>query len=151
MYREIYGNLITLAQKGEFDVIGHGCNCFCRMGAGIAPQMAKAFGVDKLPLESEENKGLKSKLGKIDYVVLDSVIAVNIYSQYNWKQTPTHKPLDLEALTKALKEMNEVFKGKHIGLPQIGCGLAGGNWEEVREIIKAELKDCEVTIVIFKN
>ena len=32
----IKGNLISLALAGEFEVIIHGCNCFCTMGAGIA-------------------------------------------------------------------------------------------------------------------
>ena len=32
----IKGDLIKLALQGEFDVIVHGCNCFCTMGAGIA-------------------------------------------------------------------------------------------------------------------
>lgn len=51
LYEEIEGDLIALAKQGLFDVIAHGCNCFCTMRAGIAPQMVKAFGVDKLHLE----------------------------------------------------------------------------------------------------
>jgi len=39
----IKGNLITLAKKGEFDVIVHGCNCLNVMGAGIAKQIKKTF------------------------------------------------------------------------------------------------------------
>ena len=45
--------------------------------------------------------------------------------------------------------MNYRFKGKHIGLPKIGAGLAGGDWERIKGIIQKELKDCEVTIVIY--
>jgi len=29
--KEITGNLITLAKEGHFDMIVHGCNCFCTM------------------------------------------------------------------------------------------------------------------------
>jgi O-acetyl-ADP-ribose deacetylase (regulator of RNase III) len=50
-----------------------------------------------------------------------------------------------------MRKINHTFKGKHIGLPQIGCGLAGGDWSRVKEIIKKELKDCKVTVVIFKK
>ena len=32
--KTIQGNLIHSAQAGEFDLIVHGCNCFCTMGAG---------------------------------------------------------------------------------------------------------------------
>ena len=41
MINYVDGDLIKLAKQGRFDVIVHGCNCFCQMGAGIAPQMAE--------------------------------------------------------------------------------------------------------------
>lgn len=65
MYQEIEGDLITLAKQGKFDVITHGCNCLSNMGAGIAPQMAKAFGVDRF--EMEIWGATIEKLGCIDY------------------------------------------------------------------------------------
>ena len=39
----ISGDLIYLAQSGEVDLIVHGCNCFCTMGAGIAKGIKAAF------------------------------------------------------------------------------------------------------------
>ena len=42
-YKEMYGNLITEALFGKFDVIAHGCNCQDLQGAGIAKQMKKPF------------------------------------------------------------------------------------------------------------
>lgn len=53
-YTEVNGDLIKLAKRGEFDVIGHGCNCFCTMGAGIAPQMAEAFDCDSFKWMGKE-------------------------------------------------------------------------------------------------
>lgn len=159
-YAEIEGDLIKLALEGKFDVIGHGCNCFCTMGAGIAPQMAKAFGCDQYTKERGIFKGDINKLGTIEYEyfpVMDSdkeFAVVNMYTQYGFDanhSNGTSHPLDYEALTLCLRKMNHIFKGKHIGLPQIGCGLAGGDWSIVSEIIKRELKDCNVTVVIFKK
>lgn len=166
-YEEIEGNLITLAKQGVFDVIAHGCNCFCRMKRGIAPQMAEAFGCDKFLLEGESYIGDISKLGNIDYepiyitssgevlhpkhikhVNTKSVIVVNCYTQYQWS-TET-KPFDYDAFTLCMKKMNHIFKGKHIGLPQIGSHLAGGNWDIIKEIIFKQLIDCRVTVVIYK-
>jgi hypothetical protein len=49
-----------------------------------------------------------------------------------------------------MKKMNNIFKGKHIGLPYIGTGLAGANEEMVVSIIEKELKDCKVTLVRYK-
>jgi O-acetyl-ADP-ribose deacetylase (regulator of RNase III) len=169
-YREIEGDLIVLAKEGMFDVISHGCNCLSNMGAGIAPQMAKAFGVDKFEMELWGES--IEKLGCIDYEtfvlgkntiwnLLDAdnkqnepeLVVVNSYTQYRYGKNHADgvsKPLDYEALTLCMRKINHIFKGKHIGLPKIGAGLAGGDWERIKQIIQTELKDCEVTVVIYK-
>lgn len=170
-YNEVEGDLIKLALGGEFDVITHGCNCMCNMGAGIAPQMAKAFGCDKFAMEHANFKGEMNKLGWVEYegFFLDNgkawknkaplmgrsydLFVVNSYTQYNYGKNHSDgssKPLDYEALTLGMRKINHIFKGKHIGLPRIGCGLAGGDWFRVKQIIQKELKDCKVTVVVYK-
>jgi O-acetyl-ADP-ribose deacetylase (regulator of RNase III) len=37
------GDLIKKAKEGEFDLIVHGCNCFCTMGGGIAKGIKREF------------------------------------------------------------------------------------------------------------
>jgi len=150
-YKEVKGNLITKAQKGEFDVIIHGCNCFNTMGAGLAPQMAKAFGCDKFFMEGPKYKGDKSKLGTGDAEPVflkegKNFYVVNCYTQYEPGPNASY-----DALRSCLKLLNDAFPGEHIGLPQIGCGIGGLDWNVVRELIKTELEDCgEVTVVIFE-
>lgn len=193
-YQIVKGDLIKLALKGEFDVITHGCNCFCTMGAGIAVPMAKEFGCNWFPLERrtiialypdgnddyedyEEdtgNFGNINKLGQIDYEEIpinqrlghkiagytlpksDDIIlvtVVNSYTQYSpGSSLPGETiPLDYGALRLCMKKINYTFKGKHIGLPKIGAGLAGGDWNRVESIIKEELRDCDVTIVEYNK
>ena len=173
MYNEIQGDLIQLAKEGKFDVITHGCNCFCTMGAGIAPQMADAFFADEMEKEDDEYRGDINKLGTIDWhYITDTggrvrvsnpndlhvgdvlVTVVNSYTQYHYGRNHldgVSKPLDYEALTMCMRKINRIFKGLHIGLPQIGAGLAGGDWERIKQIIQTELKDCDVTVVIYKK
>lgn len=167
-YNEVDGDLISLARKGMFDVISHGCNCFSTMGAGIAPQMAKAFGCDKFEMETWGRT--IEKLGCIDYktFVLGKFVmwslsdannkdgdkeltVVNSYTQFSTWSGKDKPALDYEALTLCMRKINYAFKGKHIGLPKIGAGLAGGNWERIKEIIQTELIDCEITVVNFKS
>lgn len=148
-YQEIEGNLITYAKEGRVNVIAHGCNCFCRMKRGIAPQMAQAFGCDNFALEDKRFEGDINKLGQIDYITdMFGLTIVNCYTQYNWS-TET-KPFDYDAFTLCMRKINKVFKGRHIGLPQIGSHLAGGDWELIKCIIQEELGDCETTVVIYK-
>ena len=63
----IKGDLIKEAHKGRFDVIAHGTNCFCVQGAGIAPQMVKAFETNNFSLECSYSRGDIDKLGRIEY------------------------------------------------------------------------------------
>lgn len=171
-YNEIEGDLIQMTKNGDFDVITHGCNCFSNMGAGIAVAMKNNFRVSYYPLENSETAGDINKLGQIDYqqfnispiykrikigdeVVISpdfgskDVWIINSYTQY--KPSVILKPLDYEALTLCMRKINHRFKGLHIGLPKIGAGLAGGDWEKIKSIIKTELCDCDVTIVIYKK
>jgi O-acetyl-ADP-ribose deacetylase (regulator of RNase III) len=167
-YEEVDGDLIKLAKEGMFDVIAHGCNCHSTMGAGIAPQMAKAFGCDRFGMElygSDVNK-----LGNIDYqqFILTKLTAddikngnfkpeltvVNAYTQFNYGRNHTDgdlRPLSYEALTLCMKKINVIFAKKHIGLPKIGAGLAGGDWDKIKSIIQKELVDCKVTVVNYKK
>ena len=157
MYQEIEGDLIALAKEGMFDVITHGCNCMSNMGAGIAPQMAKAFCVDQYPLESFTRKGDINKLGQIEWLIeRDGAIpfVVNSYTQFSYGKNHADgvsKPLDYEALTLCMRKINHRFSGKHIGLPKIGAGLAGGDWNRIKKIIQTELKDMKVSVVIYKQ
>ena len=174
-YKEVEGNLIKLARLGIFDVVTHGCNCFCTMGAGIAPAMAEAFGCDRYDLEHEDYKGDINKLGQIDYEtfvllpdgrrlsnwVTDTLppssfmlTAVNSYTQYKYGRNHNDgmkNPLDYEALSLCMRKINKKFHGQRIGLPQIGAGLAGGNWNRIKNTIELELQDCDVTVVIFNE
>lgn len=170
-YNEVDGDLIELAKKGIFDVIVHGCNCLSTMGAGLAPQMANVFGCDKF--EMELFGPTIEKLGCIDYQTfvlgehtiwsLDDfknnrnepeVTVVNAYTQYMYGRNHhdgVAMPLDYEALTLCLRKINNIFKGKHIGLPMIGAGLAGGDWDRIKQIIQRELSECKITVVIYKK
>ena len=165
----IDGDLIRLAKEGKFDVIAHGCNCMSTMGAGIAPQMAKAFGCDRFEMELGGRD--INKLGNIDYQTFvlgektiwsledaknnrnePELTVVNVYTQYNYGRNHydgATAPFDYEAFTLGMRKINSIFGGKHIGLPKIGAGLAGGDWERIEKIIETELWFCEVTIVNY--
>lgn len=160
-FNEVHGDLISLALRGEFDVITHGCNCMSNMGAGIAVPMNFAFDVSLFPMEQT---GVDiNKLGNIDYRGFKfiqgnlapagyddevTLTVINSYTQY--VPSVKMKPLDYEALTLCLRKINKLFNGKHIGLPQIGAGLAGGDWKRIKQIIQTELDSMHVTIVYFK-
>lgn len=151
-YKEIDGNLITMAKQLKFDVIGHGCNCFCTMKSGIAPKMVQSFNCDKFKMESLEYKGDINKLGCIDWElqeidIFSKIIVVNLYTQYKYGKDKLYA--DYIAIRMCLRKMNHIFTGEHIGLPKIGSGRAGGDWNIIKNIIQEELNDCNVTVINY--
>ena len=153
-YKEIKGDLIKLGKEGMFNIISHGANCLCRMGAGIAYGIAKNF-PDAVKADNNTVCGDASKLG--DYSAgyhynSDSgeyLTILNCYTQYSYKTEDNQAPVDYDAIENVLTKINNVHKYKSIGLPLIGCGLAGGDWNVVKEIIQRTLVDMDVTIVHY--
>jgi len=123
----------------DCDVIAHGCNCFCTWGSGIARQMLvrhpEAFEAD-LATEVSDVK----KMGTFTQAMSDGRRVFNLYTQFKYGITEPH--LDYDALQRALVEMRSRLEQDgtlhtcRIGMPKIGCGLAGGDWDRVTEIIE---------------
>ena len=147
MIKYIDGDLVKEAEL--FDVIGHCCNCFNTMGAGIAPQIKAKF-PDAYAADCETIKGDESKLGKISVSYDTKPIVVNLYGQYDYTgRRHGEMDLDYDALRSALRAMKEEFSGLLFGLPKIGAGLAGGDWDVIEAIIAEELEGERVIIVNY--
>jgi O-acetyl-ADP-ribose deacetylase (regulator of RNase III) len=145
----IYGDLIDLAKEGKFDVIVHGCNCFCKMGAGIAKYIKQEF-PEAYDVDRETGYGVKSKLGDLSYVQVqrdrNKIIIVNGYTQYTYFE---NGPLvEYDAVRKVFKKVKLLFFGFRIGYPKIGAGLAGGDWNIIEKIINEELYGEDHTLVV---
>jgi len=150
--KTIQGDLIKLALAGEFDVIVHGCNCFCTMGAGIAKTIKQKFPA-AFQADLATAKGNKTKLGKISHAIIElptgKLIVVNGYTQYHWKGYEVKA--DYEAIRAVFKAIKNNFSGLRIGYPAIGAGLAGGNWAIIAKIIEEELVGENHTFVEYKK
>lgn len=142
------GNVVTALQNGEIEVLVHGCNCFKTMGAGVALETKKAF-----PQAYEDDLstvyGDYNKLGTIGIsrISFDPVkIVINAYTQYNYGNT--ERMVDYDALRLCMRKIkhNNTLSTRKIGMPKIGCGLAGGDWNVVSKIVEEELGDCDVTV-----
>jgi O-acetyl-ADP-ribose deacetylase (regulator of RNase III) len=122
--RQIHDDLIEMALEHQFDVIAHGSNCFCNMGAGIAKQIKQTF-PDAFFADCKTIKGDKSKLGNISVAYQHGVTIVNAYTQYSYGKG-LHA--DYNAIRSCMKHIKKQFSGKAIGLPLIGACHAGGDW-----------------------
>jgi len=150
--KTIKGDLIKLADEGNFDIIIHGCNCFCTMGGGIARSIADKW-YDVYEADKETELGDKNKLGsytkaEIKNSVGGTFTVINAYTQFGFSMGGD--VFEYDALKQALVGVRDEFDKCRIGLPMIGAGLAGGDWGRIEGIIKEVLDDkFDVTIVVY--
>ena len=130
------GNLLEMAAAGEFDAIVHGCNCQADMGGGIAKPIAEKY-PEARSADEEFHMSCESlpvwQLGNITAVNTDDGFAIiNGYTQlYGGSGSFSYAALEL-----VLMKVSDQFTGKRIGLPYIGCGIAGGDQNKILDIME---------------
>jgi len=126
------GNLLDMADQGQFDVIVHGCNCFCAMGAGIAAQIRARY-PEAYAADCETVSGDKDKLGTYTHALTDSgLIVINAYTQYGTNGAgPTQDLFDYAGFETILSSLAHHVGDLRFGFPYIGMGLAGGDSEKI--------------------
>ena len=145
----VKGDLIKLALQGNFDVIIHGCNCFCTMGAGIAKTIKAKF-PSAYSADLATVKGDRSKLGTISFAEVElenGKLIINGYTQYDFSRTKI--VVEYEAIREVFQKVKNQFSGLRIVYPAIGAGLAGGDWKVISKIIEKELEGENHTFVEF--
>jgi O-acetyl-ADP-ribose deacetylase (regulator of RNase III) len=168
--REIEGNLIEMFKRGELDVIAHGCNCYATMGAGIAYTIGNEFPEAKVADEELDLPNGYKRLGKLSYAEISiddnhnyaEPLLFNLYTQLN-----PGRDFRIHAFKKSLLAMKRVIKKEmsykefgtdkltfepskiRVGFPLIGCGIAGGDWDEVKAILIKEFERYDLTLVHF--
>lgn len=170
----ITGNLLDLAESGAYSIIMHGCNCFHSMSGGIAGDIAKRYPCVPLVDKATTVRGDIAKLGTYSLAeVTHKAIptqqktppgpwqdkpksvaqllpkghrftVINLYTQYNPGADflPSIFPV-------ATARVNKDFSGCTIGIPLIGCGIGGGNWEEVMDTLVRRGPDVHWEVVLL--
>lgn len=151
MSKQIDGDLVALALKGRFDVIVHGCNCYCTMGAGIAAQIKEEI-PQAYAADCATRSGDLSKLGTYTSAHISAPVnltVVNAYTQSTYR-AGQRVLADYDAIRNVFALIAKDFDGLRIGYPAIGAGLAGGDWGAIYPIIKEQLHDQDHTFVRYK-
>jgi O-acetyl-ADP-ribose deacetylase (regulator of RNase III) len=149
--KHVKGNLIDLAEAGEFDIIVQGCNCFNTMGGGIAREIRERYPLCA-EIDSLTEAGEVMKLGNWTEYDQGTFLIINAYTQYDMSKGTD--VFEYVAFQLILEKLAFVYPGKRFGLPYIGMGLAGGDKDIIIPMIEmfAERVSAEggnVTLVEF--
>jgi O-acetyl-ADP-ribose deacetylase (regulator of RNase III) len=137
-------------------IIAHICNDQGGWGKGFVAALSKRWGEPEAAYRSwyRDRPGNDFGLGAIRLVPVEPDLWVaNLVAQHGDRATSEGPPIRYEAVRTCLRKLaQEAAKlGASVHMPRIGCGLAGGSWEEIEPIISDELtsKDIEVTVYDF--
>ena len=130
------GNLLDLAEAGEFDVVVQGCNCFNTMGGGIAREIRERYPQVAL-VDQETDRGDYQKLGT-----------------WTDNMSTGEDVFEYTAFQLILQKLAHEYPGKRFGFPYIGMGLAGGDKAKIIPMIEkfakqVSIKGGSVTLVEF--
>lgn len=134
-------------------VITHICNDIGGWGKGFVLALSKKW---KMP-EEGYRQWYKSQeeftLGAVQFVNVENELYVaNMIGQHGiYKDCKGLPPIRYDAVRQCLKEV-ALFTIAHkasVHMPRIGCGLAGGKWELMEQIIKEELITKEIAVTVY--
>lgn len=134
-------------------VITHICNDIGGWGKGFVLALSKKW---KMP-EEAYRQWYKSQeeftLGAVQFVNVENELYVaNMIGQHGiYKDCKGLPPIRYDAVRQCLKEV-ALFTIAHkasVHMPRIGCGLAGGKWELMEQIIKEELITKEIAVTVY--
>jgi len=133
----------TAPQGSGNKIITHICNDIGAWGAGFVLALSRRWRAPEIAYRFNK----KWKLGTVDFVRVEpTIIVANMVAQHGISDSrvkgvvdaDSKPPIRYGAVRACLAEVNDqaFHTGSTIHMPRIGCGLAGGKWEEIEKIIK---------------
>lgn len=155
-------NYIHSDHNGCSIIVPHVCNNVNAFGAGFAGGISKYYPIVK---ENYHLLGSKNILGYVQFVEVEKnptyghkLIFANMIAQDGTISRNNQRPLHYGALAKTMYRVSEYlcmnFNDDHqvqIHCPKFGCGLAGGNWNFIQELIADIWEDYRVIIYDIKK
>ncbi|MCB1050052.1 MAG: macro domain-containing protein [Acidobacteria bacterium] len=132
--------------------IVHVCNDIGGWGRGFVLAISKRW---KEP-EAAYREWFKSKenfaLGKVQWVQVEADLwVINMIGQRDIHPIDGVPPIRYDALATCLGKVAQeaTQRGASIHMPRIGCGLAGGQWDQVEAIINKTLLAHGVATYVY--
>lgn len=143
------GDLVRAGNNGCSIIVPHVCNNINLFGAGFAAAVANHYPIVKENYHLLGLKTLKNNLGHTQFVEVfrdktygHSLTFANMISQNGVIGTKNNRPLNYAALCRSMSLVSNYIQEKfdndqpvQIHCPKFGCGLAGGNWLFIQELI----------------
>ena len=139
----------TIPQTEGNIIISHICNDIGAWGKGFVMAISKRW---KEPAKQYYKEGEGFILGAVQFVAVEeNVWVANIIGQHKiYKDENGNPPIRYEAVKEGLQQVAEYAQkiNAKVQMPRIGCGLAGGSWDEIEKIIEETLLQKGIEVFV---
>lgn len=147
--------------QSDKDIIVQQVNCRGLMGSGLAKTLMIRYPNVKKEYQNFRKKQLKrvgkdeDMLGMVNYVdVYDGKIIANIFGQADIRKNETDNTVYTEkkSLLEGLRSVKEKAETLNLSIAiptYIGCGLAGGDWGEIKPAIEEVFQGSTVNVEFY--
>ena len=147
----IIGDVFESKIEGPI-IIAHICNDIGAWGKGFVLSLSRRWKLPETKYKIWYKSNKKFKLGEVQFVeVQENTIVANMISQRGIRKTFTDVPMQYDALIECLDKVSKIAleTGSTVLMPRIGCGLAGGKWENIYPIIEDTLIKKGIKVFVF--
>lgn len=130
---------MNLFDVHECYVLAHCISTDCKMGAGIAVEFQKRFGLRDALLSIPAQKRVYPSVHRVGRVY-------NLMTKEFYYNKPTY--FTIQAVLSQLKDQLDEDGITKIAIPKIGCGLDGLKWDKVKPIIEDTFMGSEIEVVV---
>ena len=135
-------------------VIVHVCNDAGKWGRGFVLAVSKKWPKAEAAYRDWHKRGGDQPfdLGQVQFVeVGDGLWVANLIGQHGLRRSGRQPPVRYDAIATGLARVAEFAAARRasVHMPRIGCGLAGGRWEEIEPLIEHHLLAGGVEVVVY--
>ena len=137
---------------GDWDVAYHCANVYKTFGSGVAYYIAKKWPeVYQADIDGDNELGFFTK----GIIKEDGRTIYNLYGQKGVGNDghPLNRNCSYDhlydAIYRACEDATRLADNVRVGIPQLGCGLAGGSWTVVEAIIKDVEEKTSVEFTVY--
>lgn len=135
-------------------IVVHVCNDIGAWGRGFVVALSRRWPEPEQRYRAW-HRGISNQpfaLGQVQFVqVAPDTWVANLIGQHNIRSNGKIPPIRYNAVRDGLRRVAVEAKqlGASIHMPRIGCGLAGGRWEEIGPIVEHELAAHGIAVTVY--
>jgi len=135
-------------------IIVHVCNNIGAWGRGFVVAISRKWPGPEASYRQlfAETSGAFIEMGTVQFVpVKQDLWVANMVAQHSIRGPNNPTPIVYSAVGECLEIVAEeaVKLGASVHMPRIGCGLAGGTWDQIEPLINKTLIQREVPVFVY--